>query len=302
MKVPTAALLFLASFGTTISSSHAKMVEFQVSSDGETNKQKKNVRKLQDDDGPVGKCIHDGCKEKCADLYCACADDCAGFPLNVDESCKKCAGDEITSGAALLEECVKHCSPNCNNEQKTPLQPQEKVEPKSSRAPVAKMALGKRFLKADGFDWDDFFDCKDIPTISPRPTMTPSISSAPSISAAPTTDCGIIDCDMTHSASCNPDPHYSVWSGTVSYYDFQGSCDQIAIDNSNLQLQMKTRGRVYYSTITKVALKMKASGELLTVDGTTIVTNDITTASLGATVTQISNYVQITFPTPAGDS
>lgn len=66
---------------------------------------------------------------------------------------------------------------------------------------------------------------------------------------------------------------------------------------------MKTRGRDYYSTITEVALKMKASGELLTVDGTDVYHN-ITTASLGADVTQppTSSYVQITFPTPAGDS
>lgn len=64
---------------------------------------------------------------------------------------------------------------------------------------------------------------------------------------------------------------------------------------------MKTRGRGYYSTITEVALKMKASGEFLTVDGTNVV-NSITTASLGAVVTQTSNYVKINFPTLAGDS
>ena len=64
---------------------------------------------------------------------------------------------------------------------------------------------------------------------------------------------------------------------------------------------MKTRGRGYYSTITEVALKMKASNETLTVDGTTVVDN-ITPVSLGASVSQISNYVKISFPTPVGES
>ena len=66
---------------------------------------------------------------------------------------------------------------------------------------------------------------------------------------------------------------------------------------------MKTRGRGYYSTITEVALKMKGSGELLQVDdGIGIISNNISSASLGASVEVTSSYVKITFPTPAGDS
>lgn len=204
MKVPSAALLFLASFGTTISSSNAKMVEFQVSSDGETNKQKKNVRKLQDrpENPNVVNCDEKACLETCADRYCSCADVCG---LNNDDSdaCITCVGAE------LFAECAELCSPCANHNNKEQFKNELKGEAKSSRAPVAvaKMAPGRRFLNEgdDGFNWYEFFQCKDDePSKSPSPSMAPSISSAPSTSAAPTTDCGIIDCDMTHSASCNP--------------------------------------------------------------------------------------------------
>ena len=190
------------------------MVEFQVSSDGETNKQKKNVRKLQDGAGvgPIGECIiSDDCKDLCADLYCACADDCDLGAIS--EECKICAED-TAGGNALLAECQIAC---CNNENR--LQHQ-KVEARSSRAPESREIQGKRFLNGgdDKFNWDEFFQCKDDePSKSQSPSMTPSISSAPSTSTAPTTDCGIIDCDMTHSASCNPGMYIHFFSSGYQY-------------------------------------------------------------------------------------
>lgn len=218
MKVPSAALLFLASFGTTISSSNAKMVEFQVSSDGETNKQKKNVRKLQDGvgDGPIGDCtISRDCKDWCTELYCACAEDC-GHDSFGDECINKTCAESTAGGIDLLTKCQTACAPNCNNENK--LQ-QQTVEAKSSRAPESREVQGKRFLndRDDEFNWDEYFQCKDVPTKSPSPSMTPSISSAPSTSTAPTTDCGIIDCDMTHSASCNPGMYIHFFSSGYQY-------------------------------------------------------------------------------------
>ena len=207
MKVPAAALLFLSSFGTNISSSYAKMVEFQVSSDGETNKQKKNMRKLQDINCIIGRPL---CKEKCANLYCQCVHLC-NFDDGTDysEACQDCVasagGEPLLAGCDL--QCFKCDPPEKPQEEKLQGTINEVEVQKSTRAPVANRAQGTRFLDGDDEknNWDDFFECnKDEPTISPRPSMTPSVSSAPSTSAAPTTDCGIINCNMTHSASCNP--------------------------------------------------------------------------------------------------
>lgn len=58
------------------------------------------------------------------------------------------------------------------------------------------------------------------------------------------------------------DPHYLTWSNNK--YDFQGGCDQIAIDNCNLQVQFSTRPRGRYSVITEVGVLFKASGETFT--------------------------------------
>ncbi len=49
------------------------------------------------------------------------------------------------------------------------------------------------------------------------------------------------------------------WSN--NQYDFQGGCDQIAIDNGNLQVQIRTRPRGHYSTIVEVVALFKLSGE-----------------------------------------
>ncbi len=55
------------------------------------------------------------------------------------------------------------------------------------------------------------------------------------------------------------DPHYLTWSNDK--YDFQGGCDQIAIDNCNIQVQIRTRPLMGFSTITEVVVLFKASGE-----------------------------------------
>lgn len=43
--------------------------------------------------------------------------------------------------------------------------------------------------------------------------------------------------------------------------DFQGGCDQYAIDNPILQVQIRTRPRSWYSTITQLAILFKDTGE-----------------------------------------
>ncbi len=44
-------------------------------------------------------------------------------------------------------------------------------------------------------------------------------------------------------------------------YDFQGTCDQIAIDNCNIQVQIRTKPLEDWSTVTEVVVLFKASGE-----------------------------------------
>eukprot|EP00957_Ditylum_brightwellii_P164580 12530271-Ditylum_brightwellii.AAC.1 len=72
-----------------------------------------------------------------------------------------------------------------------------------------------------------------------------------------------------------PDPYYYAWSN--EYYDFQGGCDQIAINNPVLQLQICRRPCNYYSTITEVGLLIKASGEMFHINTTDPPTSNITT-------------------------
>lgn len=82
------------------------------------------------------------------------------------------------------------------------------------------------------------------------------------------------------------DPHYYGWD--LSYYDFQGACDQIAIDNPILQLQIRTRPRQGYSTVTEVGFLLKSTGETFNImddgNGTFITDNQLTAASAPVTV------------------
>lgn len=74
-------------------------------------------------------------------------------------------------------------------------------------------------------------------------------------------------CDCGHNRQCSirPDPHYYLWDD--SYYDYQGSCDQYAIKNSLLELQVRTRGRGTWSTVVEVALLWLPTGEYFQADG-----------------------------------
>jgi len=129
------------------------------------------------------------------------------------------------------------------------------------------------------------------------PSSAPTVSSEPTITAAPTIDCTC--CNCTHSSGCNPDPHYFSWDN--SYFDFQGGCDQIAIDNPQLQLQIRTRPRNGWSTVTEVALLMKNSGEFFRYSvnpgpgGFPDLTNTITSANSNADCVTISRGHQINF-------
>lgn len=139
-------------------------------------------------------------------------------------------------------------------------------------------------LGEDELPWvQNEIPCETGPTVSPRPTQFPTSSPAPTSSAAPTRSCTC--CDCIHSSGCNPDPHYAAWNNEV--YDFQGGCDQIAIDNPIIQLQIRTRPRGYYSTVTEVGLFFKAHGEVFHMNTTGQATFNITN---GASVTQLAAY------------
>lgn len=71
-------------------------------------------------------------------------------------------------------------------------------------------------------------------------------------------------CDCIRRATIRPDPHYSCWDGTS--YDFQGSCDQYAIKNRLFQLQVRSRGRNWYSTLTEASFKYYSTGEEFNID------------------------------------
>jgi len=129
-----------------------------------------------------------------------------------------------------------------------------------------------------------------VPTTSSAPSNVPTVSNQPTLTAAPTIDCPCVDC--THSSGCNPDPHYYAWDN--SFFDFQGGCDQIAIDNPVLQVQMRTRPRNFYSTITEVVVLMKATGQLMRVSATGANSNTIDGASDGQ-VNPMGNGYQLNF-------
>ena len=89
------------------------------------------------------------------------------------------------------------------------------------------------------------------------------------------------------------DPHYRAWDN--SNYDFQGGCDQYAIKNDIIEVQIATRPRTYYSTITQISVLMKQTGEFFKIKlGQQLQAADNTIAT-GATVTSSSNSHTIDF-------
>lgn len=106
-----------------------------------------------------------------------------------------------------------------------------------------------------------------------------------------------LKCTSFESVHCK-DPHYYGWD--LSYYDYQGACDQIAIDNPILQLQIRTRPRGWYSTVTEVGFLMKSSGETFNIRedglGGFTTTDLLTPLSLPASMNYVSaNVREITF-------
>ncbi len=83
------------------------------------------------------------------------------------------------------------------------------------------------------------------------------------------------------------------WS--AAKFDFQGGCDQIAIDNFNMQVQFRTRPRGRYSIITEVGILFKATKETfiykIMPNGSFVSSNKLTDAS--ATVKSQKNGFRI---------
>ena len=88
------------------------------------------------------------------------------------------------------------------------------------------------------------------------------------------------------------DPHYRVWDN--SFYDFQGGCDQYAIKNDIIEVQIATRPRSSYSTITQVTVLMKQTLESFKIatGGAPPTANTIVT---GATYSNTGNVHTIDF-------
>jgi len=100
--------------------------------------------------------------------------------------------------------------------------------------------------------------CDPCPTPSPISSPTPSPTALPI--ASPTKNshpCGNDSCQ--HTCKIFPDPNYITWSN--HYFAFHGSCDQIAIDNDNIQVLIRTEEISRFSTITAVGIFFKITDE-----------------------------------------
>lgn len=155
------------------------------------------------------------------------------------------------------------------------MHPEEKVEVEDKHREKIVLEMHPEIeveIANRGDDWWDNF-CNDTrtakptfvksssPTLSPTKSVAPSLSkipsASPSISSAPTDECTC--CDCVRSCSIQPDPHYYTWDG--SWYDFQGGCDQYAIKNDKIEVQIATRPRNGYSTITQISVMMLQTNE-----------------------------------------
>jgi len=132
-----------------------------------------------------------------------------------------------------------------------------------------------------------------VPTASQAPTMTPSVSLQPSGSAMPTPDC--VCCECIKTCNINPDPHFTSWDN--NYYDFQGGCDMYAAKNEELEIQIATRPRNFYSTITQITVvwKLAPITEYFKISmGGTFGVPTVNTITTDATVSNTGNTWTIT--------
>ena len=88
------------------------------------------------------------------------------------------------------------------------------------------------------------------------------------------------------------DPHYFAWDN--SWYDFQGGCDQYAVKNSQIEIQIATRPRGRYSTITQISVMMLKTGEHFKIKSDDAGSPD-NTISTEASVSTVSGGYQIDF-------
>jgi len=206
------------------------------------------------------------CKDVCYGLWCECVKECFSEENFIEEQ-----GEEH-------ETCMINCE---------------------ERYPELMKTCGELCGDMDITDLFEYFGTCDgsyttTPSGSVTPSESPSCSQTPTVSAAPTVDCTC--CDCTHTSGCHNDPHYRTWNNI--WFDFQGACDQIAIDNHILQLQIRTRPRQWYSTVTEVGLRIKRTGEIfharINQENDIVVNSDIAAAS-DASYSQLSGDHRIKF-------